>query len=144
MGTVRPGRGLGATLMAELDAGLIAELFGVPAAIRGTLNVRLERPVEQRDAGWRYAPAAAIAPDWQERTGAAGYFVVPVLIVGRYRGTAFQGDEPDHPADQVELVSDVRLRAALGLTDGDSISFVIASDDASQAGMVSPDEQVRR
>jgi CTP-dependent riboflavin kinase len=125
-GTVEPGRGLGEPLMAGLDAELVEAVFGL-AAVPGTLNVRLERPVE-RDEAWRYVPASAIARDWEARTGQAGYFVVPVLIGGRYRGMAFQADEPDYPADQVELVGEVRLRAALGLTDGDSISFVVGPD----------------
>jgi CTP-dependent riboflavin kinase len=72
-------------------------------------------------------PASAIAPDWQARSGQAGYYVASVLIAGRYRGIAFQADEPDYPADQVELVCEVRLRAALGLADGDSISFAVGS-----------------
>jgi len=131
-GVVVPGRGLGAPLMGELDADRVAALFGVPAAVPGTLNVRLERPVV-RGTGWRYVPADAIAPDWQARTGQAGYFVVPVLIADRHRGIAFQGDEPDYPPDQVELVSDTRLRAGLGLTDGDPISFAVVAEPGGNA-----------
>jgi CTP-dependent riboflavin kinase len=122
-GTVEPGRGLGAPLMAGLGAERVEAVFGVPA-VPGTLNIILERPLG-RDEAWRYVPASAIARDWEARSGQAGYFIVPVLIAGRYRGIAFQADEPDYPADQVELVSEVRLRAALGLADGDSISFVV-------------------
>jgi CTP-dependent riboflavin kinase len=128
-GTVQAGRGLGSGLMAELDAGLIESQFGVEAAVPGTLNVRLWRPVE-RGGSWRHVPASAIAPDWQARTGQAGYFVVPALIASRYRGIAFQADEPGYPADQVELVSGTRLRAALGLADGDTISLTVAPDPA--------------
>jgi len=131
-GTVVPGRGLGAPLMGELDADRLAALFGVPAAVPGTLNVRLERPIVHR-AGWRYVPADAIAPDWQARTGQAGYFVVAVLIADRYRGIAFQGDEPDYPPEQVELVSDTRLRAGLGLADGDPISFAVVAEPGGNA-----------
>ena len=73
-------------------------------------------------------PASAIAPDWQKRTGQAGYFVVVVLIADHYRGIAFQGDESCYPADQVELVTGVHLRSELALGDGDSISFVLGPD----------------
>src|SRR5262245_54722936 len=118
--------------MGELDADRVAALFGVPAAVPGTLNVRLERPIV-RGAGWRYVTAEEIAPDWQARTGQAGYFVVPVLIADRYPGIAFQGDEPDYPPEQVELVSDTRLRAGLGLADGDAISFAVVAEPAGNA-----------
>ena len=67
--------------------------------------------------------AKEIGPDWEETTGQAGYFIVAVRIEDRYRGIAFQADEPGYPADQVELISEVKLREALGLGDGDPISF---------------------
>jgi len=106
----------------------LRELFGVDA-VPGTLNVRLaEAP--PRDERWDYIPADAIAPDWQAVTGQAGYFFVRVLIEERYRGIAFQADEPDYPPDQVELISDTRLRDALGLGDGDAIALTIVGDTA--------------
>ena len=52
------------------------------------------------------------------------------MISGRYRGLAFQADErgePGYPSDQVELFSEVRLREALGLRDGDRIAVRILS-----------------
>ena len=123
-GTVQTGRGLGAGLMAD-DAVMerLRELAGF-AIVPGTLNVRLPQPLD-RGFGWRYVAAAEITPDWEARSGQAGYFLAPVVIAGRHRGLAFQADEPGdpgYPSDQVELFSEVHLRGALGLTDGDTIA----------------------
>jgi CTP-dependent riboflavin kinase len=123
-GIVQPGRGLGAGLMA--DRGVmetLRERSGFPV-VPGTLNVRLPRPLE-RGPSWRYMPAAEIAPDWEERTGQAGYFLASVMVAGRYRGLAFQAVEPGergYPPDQIELFCEAHLRAELGLDDGDLIA----------------------
>jgi CTP-dependent riboflavin kinase len=106
----------------------LQELSGFPL-VPGTLNVRLIRALE-RDSRWRYVPAVDISPDWEARSGQAGYFITLVMISGRYRGLAFQADErgePGYPSDQVELLSEVHLRTALGLRDGDRISVRIQS-----------------
>jgi len=88
--------------------------------VPGTLNVRLSQPfdgllpwyVAEDELGgnvWRdYAP---------DRTGIR---CGEVLIAGRYRGIIFQGDPPEYPPDQVEIMSDHRLRDTLGLHDGDT------------------------
>ena len=121
-GIVQPGRGLGAGLMA--DAAVmerLRELAGF-SIVPGTLNVRLPRPLE-RDANWHYVAASEIGPDWEERTGQSGYFLAPVMI-SEHRGLAFQAVEreaPGYPPDQIELFSEVHLREALGLSDGDAI-----------------------
>jgi CTP-dependent riboflavin kinase len=99
----------------------MSELAGFDV-VPGTLNVCLPQPLE-RGSEWRYIPAAELGPDWEEHSGQAGYFVAEVLIAGRHRGSAFQADEPDYPADQVELIGEVHLRTALGLADGDEIGF---------------------
>jgi CTP-dependent riboflavin kinase len=123
-GIVQPGHGVGAGLMA--DRGVmetVQELSGFPV-VPGTLNVRLPGPLE-RGPSWRYKPAAEIAPDWEERTGQAGYFLASVTVAGRYRGLAFQAVEPGecgYPRDQIELFCEAHLRAELGLDDGDLIS----------------------
>jgi CTP-dependent riboflavin kinase len=126
-GIVQPGRGLGAELMADVTVmARLRQLFGF-SIVPGTLNVRLAGPLE-RGTGWRYVAAAEISPDWEARTGQAGYFLAGVLIAGRYRGLAFQADEPagpGYPADQIELFSDVQLRGALDLEDGDRIAVVL-------------------
>jgi CTP-dependent riboflavin kinase len=123
-GIVQPGRGLGAPLMA--DAEVMQRLQGLAgfSLVPGTLNVRLPRPLE-RGAGWRYVAATEISPDWEAQTSQAGYFLAPVMIAGRYRGLAFQADEPGepgYPPDQIELFSEVHLRTTLGLGDGELIA----------------------
>ena len=128
-GVVQSGRGVGAGLMSE-DFVLrrLSELAGFPV-VPGTLNVRLGGPLE-RDSSWRYIAAAEIGRDWEARSGQSGYFLAPVLIAGRYRGLAFQAEEPGgpgYPADHVELLGETHLRGALGLEDGDPITFVVAS-----------------
>lgn len=123
-GVVQPGRGLGASLMADAEIiERLRELAGFPV-VPGTLNVRLPQALE-RGPHWRYVSAAQISPDWEARTGQAGYFLAPVTIAGRYRGLAFQADEPGepgYPSDQIELFSEVHLRHALDLGDGDPIA----------------------
>jgi CTP-dependent riboflavin kinase len=123
-GIVQPGRGLGAGLMADrVVMEKLQELSGFPV-VPGTLNVRLPGPLE-RGPSWRYMPAAEITPDWEARTGQAGYFLAPVTVAGRYRGLAFQAVEPGergYPPDQIELFCEANLRAELGLEDGDLIA----------------------
>ena len=87
-GIVEPGRGRGAGLMADR---VVMEKLWKRAGfvvVPGTLNVRLPRALE-RGPTWRYMPAAEITPDWEARTGQAGYFLASVTVAGRYRGLAF-------------------------------------------------------
>jgi CTP-dependent riboflavin kinase len=121
-GIVQPGRGLGAGLMAApVVMEKLQELSGFPV-VPGTLNVRLPGPLE-RGPSWRYMPAGEITPDWEQRTGQAGYFLASVTVAGRYRGLAFQAVEPGgYPPDQIELFCEAHLRAELGLDDGDLIA----------------------
>ena len=129
-GIVEPGRGLGAGLMAdEAVMERLVELAGFPV-VPGTLNVRLPHPLE-RGPRWRYVAAAEITPDWEARTGQAGYFLAPVLVAGRYRGLAFQAVErggPGYPLDQIELFCEAHLRRELGLGDGDRIAVLLSAD----------------
>ena len=123
-GIVQPGRGLGAALMADsVVMEKLQELSRFPV-VPGTLNVRLPGALE-RGPSWRYTPAAEITPDWEARTGQAGYFLAPVTVGGRYRGLAFQAveaGERGYPRDQIELFCEVHLRAELGLDNGDLIA----------------------
>jgi CTP-dependent riboflavin kinase len=126
-GVVETGRGLGAGLMAdEAVMAQLEELAGF-AIVPGTLNLRLPRPLE-RDSSWRYVRAAEISPDWEARTGQAGYVLMPVTIARRYRGLAFQADErsgPGYPSDLIELFSEVHLRSELELNDGDALAVSV-------------------
>jgi CTP-dependent riboflavin kinase len=51
-----------------------------------------------------------------------------VLIAGRYRGIVFQGDEPEYPPTQVDIMSDHHLRATRELHDGDTLAFALVTD----------------
>lgn len=107
----------------------LEELAGF-SIVPGTLNVRLPQPLE-RDPRWRYVAAAEITPDWEARTGQAGYFLAPVLVADRYRGLAFQAVEPrglGYPPDQIELFCEVHLRRKLDLVDGDRIAVLLKDD----------------
>ena len=79
-GIVRPGRGLGAVLMADgAVMKRLQKLAGFPI-VPGTLNVRLPQPLE-RGPNWRYVVATEISPDWEARSGQTGYFLAPVETV---------------------------------------------------------------
>jgi CTP-dependent riboflavin kinase len=122
-GTVQPGRGLGSALMADCDVVDRLEALAGFRLVPGTLNVRLSEPLE-RGPSWRYVAASEVEPDWEARTGQAGYFILAVVVCERHRGLAFQAeerDEPGYPPDQIELLSEVHLRGELGLVDGDPI-----------------------
>jgi hypothetical protein len=41
-----------------------------------------------------------------------------VLIAGQYRGIMFQGNEPEYPPAQVEILSEQHLRTTLGYAIG--------------------------
>ena len=123
-GTVAAGRGLGSPRMADpAILTRIRDLAGF-APIPGTLNVALPEPLE-RSLLSRYLAAAEIDPAWEAETGQAGYLLADVLVAGRFRGLAFQADEPGYPTDMIELLCEVRLRDALGLSDGDPITLSV-------------------
>jgi CTP-dependent riboflavin kinase len=128
-GIVQSGRGLGAGRMADgVVMRKVEELSGF-AVVPGTLNVRLASPLI-RGGSWRYVPAAELAPDWEGRTGQAGYFLARVTVARRYRGLAFQAVErgaAEYPSDQIELFCEAHLRTELGLEDGDRIVVRLAS-----------------
>ena len=102
-------------------------MFGL-RVVPGTLNVRLDAPFD-RNVADRYVEASDIDPGWEAGTGQAGYHLAPVLVEGRYRGIAFQADEPDYPADLLEIMCEVHLRSTLGLEDGDPISATVTPGD---------------
>ena len=122
-GIVQPGRGLGAARTADpAILKLLQDLAGF-SVVPGTLNLRLPEAPE-RGTHWHYVAATEIGPDWEARTGQAGYFLTRVKIAERYRGLAFQADEPaepGYPSHLIELFSEVHLRAALDLSDGDHL-----------------------
>lgn len=127
-GTVQSGRGLGAARTADPAIQQWLQQFAGFPIVPGTLNVRLPEALE-RGTHWHYVAAADLYPDWEARTGQAGYFLARVKIAERYRGLAFQADEPagpGYPSDLIELFSEVRLRAALDLSDGDHLVVTLS------------------
>lgn len=88
--------------------------------VPGTLNLELDRPFD-RSLATRHLTGDDLPPGWAEATGQAGYWLAPMVAGGRHRVIAFQADEPDYPANQVELIAAVHLRDALELRDGDSL-----------------------
>lgn len=113
------------------------ETFGFEA-VPGTLNLRLAAALDRRLLT-RYLRADDIAPGLAATTGQAGYFWAPIRVAGRFRGLAFQADEPGYPPDQVELICEVHLRDELSLRDGDSLGFeVLDGNLASGSGGEQP------
>lgn len=123
-GTVASGRGLGAPRMAGSDVlARMRDLVGF-ALVPGTLNLRFPQPFERRLLP-AYVSAEEIDPAWESLTGQAGYFIAAARVADRYRGLAFQADEPGYPADLLEVLSEVHLRDALGLHDGDRLTLTL-------------------
>ncbi len=68
--------------------------------------------------------------------------MVTIMIAGLYRGLAFQADEPGYPPDQVELLSEVHVREALGLSNGDPITVLVRDSDGGERRWRSVDRRV--
>ncbi len=125
-GIVEAGRGLGVPRMSQGDSLVrLRELLGLPV-IPGTLNVRLDEPMD-RSLLTHYLPASQLSSDWESETDQGGYFWATVLIEGTYHGVIIQADEPEYPLDLVEVLSDTHLRQALDLSAEDSIRFSIVA-----------------
>ena len=106
----------------EIMAGLERTMGFRP--VPGTLNIVLDQAFS-RAPETEYIPAAQLRADWESTTGQAGYWLTPVLVGGRYDAVAVQADEPQYPAEQLEILCGVRLRDALGLADGDPIELLV-------------------
>ncbi len=121
------GRGYAAPLMSTSQ--LQETIYRTLGAdiVPGTLNVRLpkrfngtlDRYVSVEELGFQQGAMPGVP-------GRRGLRYAEVLIGGRFPGFVFQGDEPDYPPNQVELVSTHNLRQALNLLDGDSVGFSLA------------------
>ncbi len=91
----------------------------------GTLNLRVERQNwtdELHNLPWVAIPV-----------GEAGYCAakaVPVEVEGRIPAVWILPEVPDYPTDQIELMSNQPLRAALGLEDGDGVTIRIRDGEA--------------
>lgn len=124
-GVVRAGRGFGAKQMstpATLQAlHRLTDLHIVP----GTLNVRFPHPFDGNLEGYITEEDIGVEIWGHEIPNRQGLRFGEVIIEGRYRGIVFQGDEPEYPVEQVEILSDRHLRETLGLKDGDIIEFLL-------------------
>ena len=124
VGRVRAGAGLGAPRMAdERVMELIAASIGF-RPVPGTLNVMLDQPFD-RALATQFVSARDLSPTWQEDVGQAGYWLTPIVVNGTIQAVAFQADEPGYPPEQIELLCGVKLRDALGLADGDTITIAV-------------------
>jgi riboflavin kinase len=125
VGRVRAGAGLGAPRMSDPH---VMELISGSVGFRpvpGTLNVVLEQPFD-RALATGYVSAKDLSPTWQDDVGQAGYWLTPIVVAGQFQAVAVQANEPGYPPEQIELLCAVRLRDALGLDDGDSVSISVA------------------
>jgi CTP-dependent riboflavin kinase len=96
--------------------------------VPGTLNVRLPQPFDGPLTG--YLTEDNLGGDvWHDHAPhRQGIRYGEVLIAGRYRGMLFQGDEPEYPPEEVEILSAKHLRTKLGLRDGDMLEFMLLTD----------------
>ncbi len=91
----------------------------------GTLNLALDDPAER--AGWAHiaaGPALRIEPP-DPAWCAARLFLV--TIAGRIAGAVVLPEVPSYPADKIEVIAAVNVRAALGLRDGDAVTLTFAA-----------------
>jgi len=127
-GIVVPGRGFGAQRMANPSLQQALQRLTDLTLIPGTLNVRLPQPFDGTLTG--YLTEDDLGGNvWSDH--APNRQVIrfgEVLMAGQYRGIMFQGDEPEYPPEQVEILSGYHLRVTLGLRDGDMLEFTLLTD----------------
>lgn len=128
-GVVVKGRGYATTLMEKTQLQEnIGQTLGMEI-VPGTLNIRLskrfngklDRYVSVEELGFQPGTMPGV-PDRK------GLRFAEVLIAGRFRGFVFQGDEPNYPQNQVELISSHNLRETLNLADGDWVEFTLTPE----------------
>jgi CTP-dependent riboflavin kinase len=127
-GIVVPGRGFGAPSMTNPAVQQAAQRLTALPLVPGTLNVRLPQPVDGL-LPWYFTEDELGGHVWRDHAPhRTGIRCGEVLIAGRYRGVVFQGDEPEYPPAQVEIMSDHHLRTTLWLHDGDMLEFTLLTD----------------
>ncbi len=90
----------------------------------GTVNLALDD--EAARAMWarlRARPGLRIVPPDPGWCAAKLY---PVTIAGRIPGAVVLPELPSYPADKVEVIAAIEVRAALGLRDGDTLALEFA------------------
>jgi CTP-dependent riboflavin kinase len=125
---VVPGRGFGAQRMTNPAVLQAAQRLTALPLVPGTLNVRLPQPFDGL-LQWYFTKEELGGHVWRDHApNRTGIRCGEVLIAERYCGIVFQGDEPEYPPAQVEILSDHHLRATLGLRDGDMLAFTLLTD----------------
>ena len=127
-GVIVVGRGFGAQRMANPALRQALKRFTDLILVPGTLNVRLPQPFDGTLTGYLTEDDLGGAVWRDHAPHRQGIRYGEVLIAGQYRGIVFQGDEPEYPPEQVEILSDQHLRATLGLRDGDMLEFTLLTD----------------
>ena len=123
-----PGRGFGAQRMTNPAVLQAAQRLTALPLVPGTLNVRLPQPFDGL-LQWYFTKEELGGHVWRDHApNRTGIRCGEVLIAERYRGIVFQGDEPEYPPAQLEMLSDHHLRATLGLRDGDMLAFTLLTD----------------
>ena len=122
------GRGFGAQRMSQPTFLHAVQRLTALTLVPGTLNVRLPYPFDGPLPGYLTEDELG-GHLWREHAPYhQGIRFGEMLIAGQYRGIIFQGDEPEYPPEQVEILSDHHLRATLGLRDGDMLEFTLLTD----------------
>src|SRR5215475_14128974 len=112
-GVVVPGRGFGAQRMANPSLLQALKRFTDLTLVPGTLNVRLPQSFDGL-LPWYLTEADLGGDVWRDHApNRMGIRCGEALIAGRYRGMVFQGDEPEYPPNQVEIMTDHHLRDTL-------------------------------
>jgi CTP-dependent riboflavin kinase len=124
-GIVMPGRGFGAQRMANPAVLHAAQRLTRLTLVPGTLNVRLPQPFDGLLPLYLTEDELGGEVWCDHAPNRTGIRCGEVLIAGLYRGIIFQGDEPEYPPEQVEILSDHHLRATLGVRDGDMLEFTL-------------------
>jgi riboflavin kinase len=87
----------------------------------GTLNLRLPEPYS--------LPADVIRLEKEEYGGTVSVSLLPCTIFGRraflLRTDKNESGQGDHPRDIIEIATDVKLRDAYGLKDGDEVEVFL-------------------
>ena len=123
-----PGRGFGAQRMANSAVLHAAQRLTDLTLVPGTIHVRLPQPFDGTLTGYLTEDDLGGAVRRDHAPHRQGIRWGEVRIAGQYRGIMFQGDEPEYPPAQVEIMSDHHLRTTLGLCDGDLLAFTLLTD----------------
>ncbi|HEY3115172.1 MAG TPA: DUF120 domain-containing protein [Chloroflexota bacterium] len=91
--------------------------------VPGTFNVRLQPGDEAIWNRIRAKPGIEITPE----PGACLSYCYPVRVNGSLPGAVIHPEVPGYPNDIVEVLSDIHLRSALEVGDGDTVELVFGN-----------------